>query len=191
MDQLTVTASVGAVVGTSVLLYFMTAPRRRHRDDSIHLTPWEEHSSIARSRKFRDQFQKRRGGNKIIHNQSCSRSTRDYSHPTSSYLRKISTISTSEDDECANSMNGSCSVTSDQSWPTRLWWNANTTCEAVVTRFYIGFVTPHPKELILYAITVATIPVYLIQRLVLVHAVFRIKKLNSFNFIFTTGSLLR
>ena len=114
MDQLT--ATVGAVVGTSALLYFMTAPRQRHRDDVLHLTPWEEHSSIARSRKFCDKFQKRKGGNTNYNSRNLSR---DYSHTSSSFQRKASSLSAEEEEEegdfggCAKSTD--VSVTSDQS----------------------------------------------------------------------------
>lgn len=53
------TAQVSAVVGTSALLYYITAPRK-HQNEDIVLTPWEEHSTIAQTRKIRSKFQKRR-----------------------------------------------------------------------------------------------------------------------------------
>jgi hypothetical protein len=113
MDQLT--ASVGAIVGTSALLYFMTAPCQRHRNGDLHLTPWEEQSSITRSRKFCDKFRKRRGGNRNLYRSR----DKDYSHSLSSLVRKTSTSSSLDDEEeevfegCTNSTDRS--VTSDQS----------------------------------------------------------------------------
>ena len=59
------TAQVGAVVGTSALLYFMTAPRQQECPDGNPLcltTPWEEESTLARTRRIRDKFQKKKSG---------------------------------------------------------------------------------------------------------------------------------
>ena len=56
------TAQVGAVVGTSVLLYYITAPKKQNSDDVLELPPWEVQSTIARDRHIRSKFKKRRGG---------------------------------------------------------------------------------------------------------------------------------
>ncbi|KAG7345372.1 hypothetical protein IV203_032903 [Nitzschia inconspicua] len=106
MDHLT--ASVGAVLGTSALLYFITAPRQRD-DEELRLTPWEEHSTIARTRHIRDKFQ-----NKQKHRRRPveRKSSMEYTG-FASYRRKNSSLSEEEFEGSGSASDGS--VTSDRS----------------------------------------------------------------------------
>jgi hypothetical protein len=56
------TAQVTAVVGTSALLYYITAPKKSCQD-GLALPPWEVQSTLARDRLVRSKFKKRGGGN--------------------------------------------------------------------------------------------------------------------------------
>ena len=68
------TAQVGAVVGTSALLYYMTAPRRQSPDE-VHLRPWEEESTLARTRRIRNKFQKKKSKSSLEYSSSFRRKT--------------------------------------------------------------------------------------------------------------------